>query len=63
MLKQVKTICGFCMRSGLAQIDTTEMVVILVCVCPDCYANNTRSNLSQAAQEDIATQGLATLFG
>ena len=60
MLKQVKTICGFCRALGLAQIDTTENVILMICVCPNCNENG----LGEATvREAEAAEGLASLFG
>jgi hypothetical protein len=35
-LKQVDMVCALCKGKGIAKIDTTENVVLMVCVCPAC---------------------------
>lgn len=62
MLKKVKTMCAFCMQSGLAQIDTTENVVVMVCICPTC-GEKWNKHVPPEGQKKIAEDGLASLFG
>lgn len=52
-LRQVKMICAICNQNGVAQIDTTENVLLMVCLCPNC----------STYRKPDAEAGLAELFG
>ena len=56
-LKQVKMICAICNQMGVAQVDTTESVLVMVCLCPNC------STYKKEQEKDEMQTSLAEMIG
>lgn len=59
MLKTVDMMCVVCKKLGIARIDTTEDVVLMLCNCPEHMAKTQDKTKTEAA----AAEGQLSLFG